>query len=174
MAKFLRHLPLQIREKYKGKLPVPVVAIAEDLGIGIYATNNFKRSESGSIRKDPEGYTIYIKENDSPARKRFTIAHEIGHYLMHSDLLDSGNELVDNVKQPFIQLNRKAGKKETFAEQEREVQANQFAAELLMPEQEFKKNWENAVAIDDVASKFDVSPSAATVRAKELLGTIIV
>lgn len=174
MNKLLNALPYEIRQKYLGKIPVPIVAIARELGLNIYGSYDFKNVESGSIRKEKDGYNIYINPEDPPARRRFTVAHEIGHYLLHKNLLESGDELVETIKQPITQLNRSKYKKSDLEEQQREIEANSFAAALLMPEKTFKDVWQTSTAIEDLAEAFKVSPSAATLRAKELLGSIMI
>lgn len=167
-------LPRDLYKKYCTTLPVPVVAIAQDLGLSIYETDDFKKNESGSIKQESDGFNIYLNINDSPERKRFTIAHEIAHFILHKSLLLSGEELVDEIKQPIDKLNRSKLRNLTQKEKLREIEANQFAAELLMPEEAFKDAWEYAESMDQMAEKFSVSPSAVTIRAKELLGIFMI
>jgi len=164
----------KLRERFK-EIPVPVIAIAKELGIKIYETFDFSRTQSGSIKKENGRYVIYLNGRDHSTRKRFTIAHEIGHFLLHHDYLSRGNEAITEIKQPFGELNRPAesiSMKEE--EKKREIEANRFAAELLMPSEEFKEAFEQADNIEDIADKFYVSPSAVAVRAKELLGYMII
>ena len=47
---------------------------------------------SGALRREGNGWKIYVNRQDSPQRKRFTIAHELGHYFLHAD---EGEEFVD-------------------------------------------------------------------------------
>jgi Zn-dependent peptidase ImmA (M78 family) len=69
-----------------------------------------------------------VNSNDSVSveRKRFTIAHELGHILMHSSSFD---ECCDEEKA------------------EEEDEANQFAAELLMPQEGFRKEWSQMIGL---------------------------
>lgn len=159
-------LPQIINDKYAGKIPVPVVAIAKDLGLEIYETKDFDDSQSGSIVRENSSYVIYINPSHTPERKRFTIAHEIGHFLLHKDKL--GSELVDSVKNieaGVPMLNRTETNGVAYHE---ETEANNFAADLLMPEKEFVKVWNEAKTVQEVAEKFQVSKSAASVRARIL------
>lgn len=163
----------ELREKFN-VIPVPVVAIAKDLGITIFETFDFSASESGSIRKEKAEYIIYLNGLDIPTRKRFTIAHEIGHFLLHRDYLDQGHEAVTNIKQPVV-LNRASRPKVVTAEdKKREIEANKFAAELLMPKEAFEAAFEEANNLEELANTFNVSPSAAAVRAENLLGYTII
>jgi Zn-dependent peptidase ImmA (M78 family) len=103
-------------------------------------------------------------------RQRFTIAHELGHYQLH---LHSANEIF--VDKDFIVKYRSEKKySETEIRQERE--ANQFAAELLMP-REFikaeiiKKKYQRLSEmefLEKLAKTFDVSVAAMTIRANDL------
>lgn len=164
----------ELREKFN-EIPVPVIAIAKELGIKIYEASDFSRTQSGSIKKEKGRYVIYLNGLDHPTRKRFTIAHEIGHFLLHRDYLNQGNEAITEIKQPVTELNRPADPTPmNEAERKREIEANRFAAELLMPSEEFKEAFKQANNVEDIADKFYVSSSAVAVRAKDLLGYIII
>jgi len=69
----------------------------------------------------PQRWEIWVRSDESALRCRFTIAHEIGHHLLHSD--------------GAAVLCRPADVDQVAAtERAREREANRFAAELLMPE----------------------------------------
>lgn len=176
MDAFISKLPNNIRQKYLKQLPVPIIAIAHDLGLRVFESENFRETESGSIKKENSDFHIYVNEADPPARKRFTIAHEIAHFLLHRNYLKDIKEHVDEVKLPIGNgsLNRAKVSLQSQSQKKLEIEANKFAAELLMPEAAFKNAWDKANQIDDVAETFDVSPSAASFRAKELFGAIMV
>ena len=99
----------------------------------------------------PGNFTIYLCRVWGLFNNRFSIAHELGHYVLHSQL----------GKIPLVakrsRLNERA-----------EWEANWFAASLLMPEPDFRK--EHKVNPDPwyLASRFLVSPEAAKVRKKTL------
>lgn len=164
-----------ILSRYQDKVPVPVVAIAKELGISIYETDDFNDTQSGSIRKESDRYTIYLNAKQSPIRKRFTIAHEIGHFIKHRSEIDKRCELVDTIKQSVTKVGLKRSEDDGLSAKDKrmETEANNFAAELLMPEEAFRQEWQNTTAIEDLAAIFNVSVSAAAVRAKELLGSFI-
>ena len=78
----------------------------------------------GKIEYDNLGkYNIYLNESNDIKTKRFTVAHEIGHFVCDSAYLKEHKELFDGI--------------EDGAYDPREVRANEFAAELLMPQEEF-------------------------------------
>jgi Zn-dependent peptidase ImmA (M78 family) len=66
-----------------------------------------------------------------PERKRFVAAHEIGHFMMHKDM-----ELPDDT---FSNFNIFAGMEKSLKTGVQELEANEFASELLMPDKLFLK-----------------------------------
>lgn len=96
-------------------------------------------------------FDIHLPWFTSPLRDRFTIAHELGHYFLHS----RQGEIP-------IRANRR-GSEPT------EWEANWFAAALLMPAEEFRSAWgKRGGKVGVVALDFLVSRDAAAVRAKTL------
>ena len=96
------------------------------------------------IRED-----VYERAIQGYGRDRFTLAHEVGHYILH------------NTKS--VQLARLGEERKIEAYRDPEWQANTFAAELLMPI--------TLIDTDDInviAEEFGVSKSAANVRIKKI------
>lgn len=81
--------------KYKDKVPLPIIQVAKDLGVKVHFTTDFDDRKSGQIQKVDGAYHIYLNARHSAARNRFTLAHELGHYLLHKDYLDGNNGFVD-------------------------------------------------------------------------------
>jgi Zn-dependent peptidase ImmA (M78 family) len=106
--------------------PVPVdpIKIARQLGIDVYEARLRDDNVAGMIIKDagrdPE---IYLNVSDSPNRKRFSCAHELGHYVKHAG--DDGDEF------EYVDYRNRLSSQGTDPD---EMFANSFAAELLMPE----------------------------------------
>jgi IrrE N-terminal-like domain len=104
-----------------------------------------------------EGWAvIYNNENVSPGRVRFTIGHEFGHYLAHRQLLPDGIKCDDKV------VIQRAG---IGIEKE----ADEFAAYLLMPFDDFRRRLAASdkpgiVEISACAERYGVSLIAATLR----------
>src|SRR5207245_482886 len=97
-----------------------------------------------------------------PNRQRFTIAHEIGHLLLHRGATFHVDE-----KSPIGFRNDRS----SMATDEKEIEANQFAAELLMPRNFLDRDLGGLVeeieaeeAVDRLARKYQVSVQAMTVR----------
>ena len=112
---------------------------------------------SGSIEKKDGKYIITVNKSHHPNRKRFTIAHEIGHYIFHSDYIELG-AIVDD---KLYRDERVGGENET--------QANKFAASILMPESLIKCLMESGVnTIDGLARELQVSEQAMAIRVGSL------
>lgn len=151
-----------IIRKYAVIAPVKVKDIIKEIGL-TYVERPMPQGESGYIEYDGWTCTIAVNANEGPQRKRFTAAHELGHFLYHRDLLEKHKHL-DRLFDEAANRNP-----ERPLEYWHEVQANQFAARLLMP----KLTIENEIAagvntIQDLALKFDVSRLAMKHRLNAL------
>jgi Zn-dependent peptidase ImmA (M78 family) len=118
--------------------PVPVEKIAVGEGAEI-ARHRFEGWESGFILRDGRRTIIGVNTRTSRRRQRFTVAHEIGHLLFHE-----GNLIVDHA----VRVNWR-DEISGMATDAQEIQANAFAAELLMPREFVIDHLERY--IDDVA-----------------------
>ena len=112
---------------------------------------------------------IGVNARHHPNRRRFSIAHELGHYLLHK-----GEDRVFIDAAVFF---RSEGATATTWAQEKE--ANTFAAELLLPEHTIREAWRadpidvfDDVAIKRWADRFGVSPQALLIRLTELRSRI--
>lgn len=100
-------------------LPVPVEDVARRLGAAI-DYEPYEGEVSGMLYRSDRHTLIGVNSRHAKTRQRFTIAHEIGHLYMHK-----GTPMfIDR----FMRVNRRDG-----ASNVHEVEANSFAAELLMP-----------------------------------------
>lgn len=113
---------------------------------------------SGIIEKFTNYYQITLNQYHSPLRRRFTLAHELGHYILHKEHLNTNKRIEDSI------LFRKQ-----FNNNSIELQANEFAAELLMPKDEFEKEIKNGNnTIEKLSFSFQVSFAAVKYRAFKL------
>jgi hypothetical protein len=147
-----------VRDYALATLPVDVDGLARDLGLPIYLDASLPESISGKISRDgaaTSGFRITVNANDVPHRRRFTIAHEIGHYVLHRDLIL--DEVTDN------EMYRSSELSDEF-----ERQANRFAADLLLPAQVVRDQYRKLPAIIPLARLFAVSEEAMRIRLKEL------
>lgn len=118
----------------------------------------------GQIEKKDGKYKISVQGSDHINRKRFTAAHELGHFLFHRDLMGNGiddntifrSENVGN----FYNVNIKPW---------HETEANKFAATVLMPKKMvIQQHQELRGRVKDLAREFKVSPAAMRIRLKTL------
>lgn len=143
-------------------LPVPLEEIVAKRGIQIKAYD-LGEDVSGVLLLDKDKSVIGYNPNESAARRRFTIAHELGHFELHR----SHSELFVD-KQPFFR-----NQDSSTGEFKKEKEANAFAAAILMPkyliEREVNKiGYINEAAVKGLASTFKVSQQAMTIRLTKL------
>jgi hypothetical protein len=158
-----------VRERYLGLyggegVPVPVEAIAEDL-LGLRVERSWDIECSGMLLPAARRIVLSAHEdaggrNDAPLRRfRFTIAHEIGHWVCHC-LEGRAPEMKPSYCRP-VDLTE-------AADRNLEREANVFAAELLMPGPAVRQSWAELEDVAACAARFDVSPSAMHWRAHNL------
>lgn len=121
--------------------------------------NNF----SGFLFRSPDSAPVIgVNSHHPPTRKRFTIAHELGHLLLHSK---SGV----HVDEAVVQM-RDA--RASAGVDEEEMEANRFAAELLMPRSFLEEDLvalgtifaDDERAIASLAKRYKVSTQAMAIR----------
>ena len=158
-----------VMEKYSNGIPIDVIDIARKLSIQIYSKSFKSDKISGFISKDESGVFICVNENHPATRQIFTIAHEIGHFVLHEDCLNSGDlaptvyKLGDGIVMPRADI-----LPDNADYRRKEAEANKFAAELLMPKEEFLKYANSCDNLVELANKFQVSVGAASIRANGL------
>lgn len=145
---------LAIILKHQIKPPVDLIAIARDLDLSIFRANNWSNDLSGMIRKapdNPEHYNIYVNAKHHENRRRFTIAHEMAHFILHRDLIGDG--IVDDALYRSKLSNNI------------EAQANRQAADILMPFHLINPLIDAGVTdIQELADHFNVSANAISIR----------
>lgn len=134
--------------------PLDIVALLESLGIDV-RYEPLEKGISGMLKKNTttNKWIIYVNSLHHPHRQRFTLAHELAHYCRHTPIDD---EFVDKI---FFR-----GSKFSSLETE----ANHFAAEILMPANEFRNQVLISPKVEDIANHFQVSSAAVMYRAQEL------
>lgn len=123
-------------------------------------------SVSGQIECVDGAFKISINAFENPRRQKFTAAHELGHFMLHRDLLCKRG----NLKRHTDILFSGPGKNEVapFSQQE-EVEANKYAAMLLMPASLVRKyHSELNGSVVELARRFDVSTQAMKIRLSSL------
>jgi Zn-dependent peptidase ImmA (M78 family) len=116
-----------VRESNSARVPVPVEEIAHHLGLRV-VFEDLGPEVSGLLVTKPGEGLICVQRSDAPVRKRFTIAHEVAHHYLGHQFEPGSHVHVD--KGNFIS---QRGLSASTGMDAKEVEANQFAATLLMP-----------------------------------------
>ena len=144
------------------KAPVDVDALSEELGIEVNY-EDFGDEISGELVRKNGSFEINVNMRHARSRQRFTIAHELGHFLYHRNLIGEG--VNDN---KAYRTSSHAEYYNSSIKPYHETEANKFAASLLMPENLVIKMWNENNGIDKMAENFQVSKDAMTIRLNSL------
>lgn len=136
----------------KTPLPVDPVLIARRLGIDVYETQLPKNVSAALVKEYGEDPTIALSARDSSNRKRFSCAHELGHFVSKTDQPEEYEYIDFRDRRSSTGLDRD------------EVYANNFAAALLMPSDEVRRLKNEGYSEVEMAWEFDVSLEAMTNR----------
>jgi Zn-dependent peptidase ImmA (M78 family) len=141
---------------FQQSAPVDVGAIASDLGVKVWEIPDMPENISGKLFPDSKhggsaGYSIGVNPRESYVRKRFTVAHEIAHFLLHRDQIRNGIQ------------------EDTFyrggLSTQEEVEANKMAADILMPYHLIRQlSGQGIREIKELAKRFEVSEVAMKIR----------
>jgi len=145
--------------------PVPVEDVAKHLGLRVISMD-LEEDVSGLLITKPDMSCIVIRKSDGVSRQRFSIAHEVGHFVLRHQF-EAGQHV--HVDRGFRVSHR--DKRSSSGTDLREIEANQFAAALLMPssimEDTIKALGSEDLSDEDVtnlAQQFNVSEQAMTIR----------
>jgi len=146
-------------------LPIDVEKVSTSIGLKV-VDFPFQEDISGVLVIDENGGTIGYNPNESNVRKRFSIAHELGHFILHSKKNSSGMFMDRLLFRKNISVGEYNSKEEVI-----EREANHFAASLLMPAKlvinevsKLNPSKDDDDNIRILAKRFDVSVSAMTFR----------
>jgi len=143
--------------------PVDVRRIAEGEG-AVVASEQLERTISGLLLREGDARLIAVNSSHALRRQRFTIAHELGHMVLHP----GKQYLVDST----VRVNFR-DQLSSLASDTEEIQANAFAAELLMPRDLVLRHVARLRAsqvgnpdrvVETLADQFDVSTEAMGYR----------
>lgn len=132
---------------------IDISSIAKNLGLNVYSASFENNAISGYIKFENGEKNIYVNNSQSVQRQRFTIAHEIAHFILHHDLL---------IKEGGTPMFR--GGNSNPAER----QANRLAAAILMPKSKVTDMYKSHKSINDMAQLFWVSYDAMANRISSL------
>lgn len=129
-----------------------IIALAAKLGGRVHYRNMFEEDANVDtifVHKAND-FDIILPDHSTPRRDRFTVAHEFGHYFLHS------------------WMGQRPLKATRNGSDRAEWEANWFAAGFLMPQNKFRAAHEEKPSLSWLADKFDVSEHAARIRCQVL------
>lgn len=150
-----------IKEFYRENspsLPIPVIEIAESYQFSVRKVNLGEYSSKIAGFTDLKNNTIFVNESDSENRQAFTIAHELGHQIIHKDRIKPTEKFTIVYRQPL-------GKADPNP---LEQEANTFAAELLVPLKLLNEYLNKGISEPSILSEiFGVSQEVIVYRLKD-------
>lgn len=147
--------PMKVVEKHWNSTPVPIDRIINEIGLPL-SYEALADHISGYIERVNDSYRIVVNASHAETRRRFTAAHELGHYIFHRDLLGDG--VGDNRAYRSDDTDRPNADIRPIHER----QANSFAANVLMPRHRLTDVAGESTA--ELAARFNVSQQAMAIR----------
>lgn len=156
---YVRTVARKLLDKHGIKQPpVDLQKLVEDEGLEYDEVDYFPDEVDAMIIPIEGRIVAAVNVNQAPNRRKFSLAHELGHHFLHQDrsvleeriTIDSGHE-------------RTCGKSKDVYE----VEADMFASELLIPLAFLKSIYKKGMSIPEVAEIFMVSEAAASVAVSQ-------
>jgi Zn-dependent peptidase ImmA (M78 family) len=143
----------EIISNHQTEAPVKVGAIARDLGLTVLISD-LPLNISGILSRNKPNeniWTVRVNRHEHKNRQRYTIAHEISHFILHRDAI---SDKVTDDKFYRSGLSEK-----------REFEANALAAEILMPWHLIRRLMSQyGSSVADLAQALEVSEAAMHIR----------
>jgi Zn-dependent peptidase ImmA (M78 family) len=151
---------IQLWTLYGFRSPRELVLEDLALALGVLVVEApLAKADARLIRKGTRGLVRVRHDIPDPGRKRFAVAHELGHWLIHKEQ----TQINACTEQDMVMKYRASVP---------EVEANYFAAELLMPEKIFVPRLRNTkpsfTLIKELANDFGTSLTATAIRCAEI------
>jgi len=121
---------------------------------------------SGAILFKDDEYSILINTNKPTTRQNFTVGHELGHYFMHKKDLQNAVVIIDG--DDSLDGQKILYRRDDASDKRLEIEANNFAASLLMPSDLVRRAWQATQSVEECARIFSVSVVAMSVRLTKL------
>ncbi len=155
-----------LRECNVDEPPVPIEGIAKRYGLQI-RFQALQSDLSGFLYREQEDGVIGVNSIHARVRQRFTIAHELGHFLLHQ------NDALHIDRAVLAKFRSNLSKQGIDVD---EMEANLFAAEILMPRDLIAREFERSEPIDildedfivQLAHRYNVSIQALFLRLMNL------
>jgi len=138
-------------------IPVDPVVVARLTGLRVLEDSTLNSNILGALIKEPnEEPVIMLNANDPPNRRRFTCAHEIGHFVRRSA-----------TSEPYATIDFRNASS-ARGEDDEEIYANEFAACLLMPDGDVMRLAKEGLGDLEMSIRFGVSREAMHFRLRNL------
>ena len=145
-----------LKAAWNGTIPVDPVAIARAAGLRVLDAELDEKTLGALVKNPGEDPVILLNQNDSPNRRRFTCAHELGHFVRRSEETEEYTTV--DLRNPIS----------ATGQDPEEIFANEFAASLLMPKDEVESLVEAGLDDLEMAIHFKVSREAMQNRLDNL------
>lgn len=147
-------------------IPVDVFGAINDYDIEL-ERKPLESGVSGKISYDAGQFKIAVESRDALVRQRFTAAHELAHFLLHSRLLSEAGEL-NRHEDILFEINGRTNPTAPLS-RAHEVEANKLAATILMPAGYIRANYDPELDnVAELARELEVSRAAIEIRLKNL------
>jgi len=161
--KYIDNLTQLIVDKYK--VNIPIIDICDVVrSIGGDISEQIVGLDDGIVMRNGNGFQIIRPTLQDEMKKKFFVAHDLGHLFLHMGYMISNN----------IWEKQSSSECRIFKSVEQEYQANKFALCFLMPQNQFikelnaNKKKDNSVEVAKLADYFNVSFSTAFERMNSL------
>jgi len=147
----------KIIDDFLKEYPVRLGALAKALGVRVLVST-LPRGVSGQIGQEDGQFVIKINRHEAKYRQRFTLAHEIAHFLLHQDRIIASGGWSENVL-------LRSGQPANI-----EFEANRLASDLVIPSDKLFEATRDYVGpitsemIEDLAKRFGVSTAAMEIK----------
>lgn len=145
-----------LQATWNGGVPIDPVAIARSAGLRVLEAELDENTLGALVKQPGRDPTILLNEADSKNRRRFTCAHELGHFVRRAEEADEYTRV--DLRSPLSATGKNP----------EEIYANEFAACLLMPEDDVKSLHSAGISDLEMAIRFKVSREAMQFRLKNL------
>jgi Zn-dependent peptidase ImmA (M78 family) len=143
-AKAIQEAQRMIEEFGFSAPPINPVTLARDLGIKLWFVKLGEQYQNVSGFYDAAEDAIYVSKDEYPKRQTFTIAHELGHRVLHREWAASNDYRV-LMRDQHLKVS-----------DEREQEANAFAAHLLVPTKMLAR-YRHVASVEELSDLFVVS-----------------
>ncbi|HWM62928.1 MAG TPA: ImmA/IrrE family metallo-endopeptidase [Solirubrobacterales bacterium] len=137
-------------------IPVDPVAVARTAGLRVLEAQLDEKTLGALVKHPQQDPIILLNQRDGDNRKRFTCAHELGHFVARAEEADE-----------YTTVDLRDTRSATGLDSE-EIYANEFAASLLMPEDKVRSFVEAGMDDLEMAIRFKVSREAMQHRLDNL------